>query len=1233
MIQVAHIHCYNIATQSEEILYVTSGRHFYANNQAYLPLISQKLSYQEHLIGAGTIEGPATVGIGDLVLTNVDARLDKYTEGYAFDGRKIEVYLVADENQTITDSSTIYFTGLIKFVEPSFSKFTVHVRNQLEAINVAMTSAVFAGTNVGAGAAGGLEGTPNTVGGKVKPQIFGRCLSAEGAPINDFFLMYGFNYDTLGNPASLYAFYNVYVKGIAYFPTTDYATPSLLMAANIATGYYGTCLASGMMRLGSVPANNGSVVADVADAPETQCSAGQVIQRIFQRNLGYAAGVNYDAGGIASLDALNACPTGYQITDNSTVGSIVAKIAASIGAWVIPDSTTVFRFGRIDKIAAMQLDSAFASVLTVTQDLYDTSLEKVNTGDQSQNVPATSVQLNHTKNWKKQDSGSLADAVSQALRTFFSNDFRQATSTDASVIVAHPLAPTLSYDTYLNLPIAAPVVNGDFSVNLQGLSAGWQFGNNGAGNGSLTQSNGYLSMVPSNGTCFITQTITAPYGIQPGAWQLSFVIPVGYSITCNIAQDGIVLFNQVYGAQSNDQDIIVPFTMLGTGTQSITVTFTTVDAVTIAQLVGVNITQPITPLAPILAGLLNGNFNTALPSGWVFSGGGAAAELNSVLTITPSGSAGQIAQTISSPQILPGNWLFQVILKSGSSVIVTIQQGPTVLYTNTYVAGGTDVPILIPFGMLSTGTQSISVILATVNTVTAAKLANSCIMANQVSSNFGVVNNAQFATPLATPGNGWTFSPGAGGTYTQIAYGLALNPAGGTECAITQTLSIPSQIGIGTWQLLLTLVTGNCHVVIQQGNNVLFNTAVGLSNNFIPLTLSAFGANTLTITLSTFGSVPVTIAGVSVRKPSAGVGLLYANLINGDFGVALSGANWTFSNDAGGTGSYSLSIGRILMLPVTYPSQITQTLVLGAAIVAGNWSLNFTVYAKHYVEMYIYQGGVPLVQQRFMNNFNDVNASVPFTVGAVGDITITFRTVQASTALFGQISITTSDVNSLPVFADVQNGAFAVPIVNAATGWAFSNDIGGNGTYTQANGVFTILPSGAGTSKLQQSVIMQPGNWTFNGTVTTGTRTTITLSQSGVTLATTTTALSSIDTNLILPFTVPAGSTAQVVITVSTISSAVSCGISNVIVQQAQIGLLPQQEADRRLGILKTQMERYTFKLPIRYTMQVSCGKVLTLKSNRFQLNAGRDFLVCGKEDDHDNESIALDVWRDGTGA
>ena len=545
-IEVIHIDCYDPVWDRLETLHVTSSEDFIANGVAYMPCLAEMLDFNQALFDKGTTSGEISVGMGTIVLNNADGKLDKYRH-FGFDGRTISVYKPRDKYDTATDDTTLFFTGTVAYVEFGWTKVTIYVKSRLEALNVPMQPNSFDGTNLGAGGDGGFEGGSQLT-GKTKPQVFGRCSSVEGVPINEFFLMYAFNYDHEGERAPIYAFYNVYVKGVRYLnANADMATAQDLLDADLSIygpGYFVTCLAEGVFRLTSTPANGGAVVADVADAPDANCTAAQVVSRILQENALLVAGVDYNAGELEDLDEINACPVGIAISANETIADCVNQILDSIGAWFIPDSRGLFRFGWVDMPDKL-IERGAQPVCTITKAQWEDDIERVSVADQSKNVPAQSVEIQHTRNWQTQEKGALADSVGIMMQLFFSTEYRSAKAIDSTVLLAHPLAPALVYRTLLNTGVYLSLLNGDFSVDVDSHGNGWEYG---AGKlGTHSQGGGVLTMQCALGfTCYISQRLNIGIDAFPGNIVFGFTVKAGSQITASIDIDGTVVVTGVY---------------------------------------------------------------------------------------------------------------------------------------------------------------------------------------------------------------------------------------------------------------------------------------------------------------------------------------------------------------------------------------------------------------------------------------------------------------------------------------------------------------------------------------------------------------------------------------------------------------------------------------------------------------------------------------------------------------
>lgn len=85
--------------------------------------------------------------------------------------------------------------------------------------------------------------------------------------------------------------------------------------------------------------------------------------------------------------------------------------------------------------------------------------------------------------------------------------------------------------------------------------------------------------------------------------------------------------------------------------------------------------------------------------------------------------------------------------------------------------------------------------------------------------------------------------------------------------------------------------------------------------------------------------------------------------------------------------------------------------------------------------------------------------------------------------------------------------------------------------------------------------------------------------------------------------------------------------LDNVYIQEYLGGLTVSQEAQRRLNILKANVERYTFIVSVRDGLGIRLGMTLGIQTDRFQMSNGKAFKIIGKVYDTDADEIQFDVW------
>lgn len=452
MFFIVNIHCVNNETFEEEVIRVTTERHYsLANNGAYyLPHLKSVMNFEEQLFSKGATTGEATVGVGEIIISNTDGEFDRYRK-FSFDGRKVEVFLLKDQHDQPSDSN-VFFRGTAFYAEPQLSQLSIYIKNRLEILTPLIQPSTFLGTNNGG--PDGYEGNEGDLKGKTKPMVWGTCLNVPLAPINKSKLIYGCNFDHLGNRKAVAKFFNVADKGGALLWAGDVPDIANLHATTVASGFYKTCVAEGAVKLGRVA--QGEVTADVAETLGPDSSAPRIVRRILESVYGLVAGVDFDLGDLENLHQLNATACGYFVDEEVEGLTVINDLMGSIGGWFVPDRLGIFRSGRFDLPQYAEVPVAtFDDALILTG-----SLAKLPTGDQGHGIPAKTYTLFHSKLWKVLQKNETLVSVPDNLREYYAQEFRSTTFGDSSIGDLHPLAPDLSDESLM--VVLPPVKIGSF---------------------------------------------------------------------------------------------------------------------------------------------------------------------------------------------------------------------------------------------------------------------------------------------------------------------------------------------------------------------------------------------------------------------------------------------------------------------------------------------------------------------------------------------------------------------------------------------------------------------------------------------------------------------------------------------------------------------------------------------------------------------------------------------------
>lgn len=225
---------------------------------------------RQSMFSSGRTSGESEVGYGVIELVNNDGALDHLID-YAFDGWPLKIYTLEDENAPFS-SAVVRFSGTMEQAEFDDTLMVLRVRDLMQSLDKPIQTVTYAGTNVGAS---GLEGSSDSLKGKVKPLTFGTVFNVAPAQANTTALIYQVN----DGPISTC---NVFDRGIALTKGTDYTSVTDMTGNVPAAGTYRVYPAGGYFRLGSTP--SGMVTADVTQnaTPSTGTTA-QVVKAIVSR--------------------------------------------------------------------------------------------------------------------------------------------------------------------------------------------------------------------------------------------------------------------------------------------------------------------------------------------------------------------------------------------------------------------------------------------------------------------------------------------------------------------------------------------------------------------------------------------------------------------------------------------------------------------------------------------------------------------------------------------------------------------------------------------------------------------------------------------------------------------------------------------------------------------------------------------------------------------------------------
>jgi hypothetical protein len=366
--------------------------------------------------------GQFTTGQGTLVISNVDANYDFLPLSYAIDGRPITLK-VGRRDRSYDEAFTAAKLTASGWTIDTTS-VTVNLVDFSYKLNVPMQPNVYGGT-------GAADGTSDMA-GKRKPLVFGNALNISPVALVPSLLIYQCH------DGSMQSVDVVYDRGSALTPGSDYANYAALVAATVSAGTFATCLAQGLVKLGSTPA--GTVTADV----KGDNSAGyitrtaDIVRWALDNRTTLVDPDDLDTASFAALNTAQPAPIDYFLSsdDDLTVGAFIQAIMGGIGGWgghkidgtfevrifQAPSGTPLQSFTRDDMLLSSGADALQRLPLP-----------------SNYNPPQWRWRVPYQRCWTTQTD--LAGSVSASHKAFVSQQSRLAEADSATIQEDHPFAP------------------------------------------------------------------------------------------------------------------------------------------------------------------------------------------------------------------------------------------------------------------------------------------------------------------------------------------------------------------------------------------------------------------------------------------------------------------------------------------------------------------------------------------------------------------------------------------------------------------------------------------------------------------------------------------------------------------------------------------------------------------------------------------------------------------------
>lgn len=381
-------------------------------NTAYLPRLAEPPALERNLPLYPDTSRRLAVTAGELRLANGDGALDLLAGDWSVAGRRVvlrrgphrrplhapfaEFSLVAELRAAGAASGT---SRLAMPLRPAAAELDLPV------------CATYAGS-------GGMEG-PTSLKGQFKPRLYGLKRNLEPQAVDPGLLLYQIHDGPIEQVLA------VRDRGAALTAAGDHASYAALAGATVAGGSYQTCLALGLLRVGSVPSSL-TVDARGDNAAATGGYNTGSAAGIAQKLLAGPGGVSGAGGG------LFAWPVGEigLALQGGSVAQALEQLASGVFGWWGSDNSGAYQGGQL----AAPEDAAPS--LTIEPWMLAAPPEEIG----PLRAPWWRARVGYQALGRTQADEQLAGVVTATERAYYGQAWRSAVAVDSGVSAAYPLA-------------------------------------------------------------------------------------------------------------------------------------------------------------------------------------------------------------------------------------------------------------------------------------------------------------------------------------------------------------------------------------------------------------------------------------------------------------------------------------------------------------------------------------------------------------------------------------------------------------------------------------------------------------------------------------------------------------------------------------------------------------------------------------------------------------------------